>query len=109
MSRDPRKLEDLLDGVLARGPLAEGLERQQALAIWPEVVGADIACRSRAVSLHDGVLRVEVDGSVWAQELQLLTPDILRAFRERLGDDSIEQIRFHSGRRDGSRDTTTKR
>lgn len=93
----PQLLGELLRGFLRGTPLQEGLERQGALAAWPEIVGRDIAAHSMAEALQDGVLRVRVESSVWAQELALLERQIIRAFDERMGKGSVREIRFHSG------------
>ena len=97
MTQDPRALGDLLASVLGRSPLRAGLERQRALDCWPDVVGEETARHTRAVSIHDGVLRVQVESSVWAQELVLLRGRILEGFAERLGPGEVREIRFHSG------------
>ena len=94
---DASRISDLLQRFLRHSPLSEGLERQQALEIWPEVVGAVIAAHSEAVSLERGVLHVRVDGSVWAQELTMLQAQIKAGFARRLGDGAVTDIRFTSG------------
>ena len=101
MKDGPRRLDDVLKGLLKQSPLNDGLERQEVLSCWPEVVGTEIARHSRAVSLQDGLLLVQVDGSVWAQELALLRNRIVSAFAERLGDGAVREIRFHSGGHSG--------
>jgi len=95
--KQPELLGNLLEQFLYGTPLQEGLERQGALAAWPEIVGSDIASHSVAEALQDGVLRVRVESSVWAQELALLERQIIRAFDERMGMGSVRAIRFHSG------------
>jgi predicted nucleic acid-binding Zn ribbon protein len=39
-------------------------------------------------------LEVAVDSSVWGQQLQLRTGEILAALRELLGDDAPAELRF---------------
>ena len=97
MNDRTRRLGDLVDRFVETSPLRAGLEQQRALEAWPEVVGQEIARHSRAVSIHDGVLRVQVESSVWAQELVLLRPRIVEQFASRLGPGEIREIRFHSG------------
>lgn len=96
---DSSRIADLLQRFLRHSPLAEGLERQQALEIWPEVVGEGIAAHSEAISLEGGVLHVRVDGSVWAQELTMLQTEIKAGFARRLGKGSVTDIRFTSSGR----------
>lgn len=93
---DSSRISDLLSRFLRQSPLAEGLERQQALEIWPEVVGRHIAAHSEALSLEGGVLHVRVEGSVWAQELTMLQTEIKAGFARRLGAGAVREIRFTS-------------
>lgn len=96
--KDAPRIADLLQRFLRESPLSEGLERQRALEIWPEVVGSTIADHSEAISLERGVLHVRVDGSVWAQELTMLQEQIKAGFARRLGPGAVREIRFTSGR-----------
>ncbi len=98
MNNHPRPLHQLLRDALERSPLREGLDRQEALDCWTDVVGAEIARHSRAISINDTTLLVQVDGSVWAQELAFLRTEILAGFAARLGPGAVTDIRFHSGR-----------
>lgn len=97
MSEAPKQLSDLLRSALEKSPLRHGLQRQQALECWPDVVGDEIAKHTRAVSIHEGVLRIQVESAVWAQELVLLRPQIISGFAQRLGPGEVREIRFHSG------------
>ncbi len=96
---DAKELKDLLQQFLRSSPLAEGLQRQQALEIWPEIVGKLIAAHSEAVSLVGGVLHVRVDSSVWAQELSMQEAQIKAGFARRLGEGAVRKIRFTSAGR----------
>jgi len=96
---DASRIGDLLNRFLRNGPLSEGLARQQALEIWPEVVGKQIAAHSEAISLEGGVLHVRVEGSVWAQELTMLQSQIKAGFARRLGEGAVNAIRFTSSTR----------
>ena len=97
MSANFESLDQVLQGLLSRSPLRRGLEEQEILASWPEIVGPEIANHSQALALRDRVLWVRVEGSVWAQELSLLKPRIRELLDKRLGDGSVRDVRFHSG------------
>lgn len=96
---DPiRRLDALLGETLRRSPLRRGLREQEVLQEWSKIVGPGVADHSRAIALQDGVLLVQVESSVWAQELSLLKPRIQQALNERLGADAVKDVRFRSGR-----------
>lgn len=75
----PRPLGAALDAVLASAAPQTFLARVQA--VWDEAVGAVVAAHARPVAERGGVVTVECDSGVWAQEVELLAPELL----ERLG------------------------
>jgi len=48
---------------------------------WLVAVGSEVARHCRPVGVKAGVLHVEVDSSVWCQQLQLRSPEILASLR----------------------------
>lgn len=89
---------DLLDGLLAGWGLNERLHQYRALIIWEEVVGPQIAARTRPEKIRDGVLEVCVDQPTWMQQLQLLKPQILAKLNARLGEDALREIYLKRGK-----------
>ena len=49
---------------------------------WQRLMGPRIAQRARPGAVHNGVLTVRVASAVWAQELSLLSDDILQRLRK---------------------------
>ena len=65
-------------------------------ACWPQVVGAAIAAEAEPVGEHAGVLTVACRSAVWAQELQLLSHDVLARLNEALaGAGSATLVKLH--------------
>jgi predicted nucleic acid-binding Zn ribbon protein len=64
---------------------------------WPELVGPEAAAHSAPEGLRGSILEVRVDASVWGQQLQLRTPEILRRLGELLGEGAPTEIRFRVG------------
>lgn len=64
-------------------------------AEWRAVVGPRIADRARPIAIERGVLVVRVTTSVWANELQMLAPELLRRLVER--GFAIAELRFRVG------------
>jgi predicted nucleic acid-binding Zn ribbon protein len=77
--------------------LGKKLSEQRAVIEWPDVVGERVAAHSRATRVDAGRLFVEVDSSVWAQELSLMRRRILREMNERIGKGVIETVHFVLG------------
>jgi predicted nucleic acid-binding Zn ribbon protein len=64
---------------------------------WPHLVGETIARRTQveAIKFHTAVIKVST--AMWIQELNLMKAQILARVRERLGDDSVRDLRFVRG------------
>ena len=78
----PRPVAAALAQVEGQAEPATVLARVQAC--WPEAVGAAIAAEAEPVGERAGVLTVACRSAVWAQELQLLSRDVLGRLNEAL-------------------------
>ena len=89
-----RPTGEILASVLSGLGLKGRLKEREALVLWPDVVGEEIAHRSRALRIKEGVLYVRVDSAAWSQELHFLKATILARFDEVLGPGLVKEIRF---------------
>jgi predicted nucleic acid-binding Zn ribbon protein len=89
--RSPRRMG------LALEHLADELEPPTVLAsvqrVWPQAVGAAIAGEATPTAERGGVLTVSCSASVWAQELDLMSPTILGRLNGLLGGTPITRLR----------------
>ncbi len=77
-------LRDALDAYLSRAGLKRRLDQASVIPEWPELVGPKIAeVATPQVVLRGGVLVVTVNSSAWIQELQLMSPEILKKLGQR--------------------------
>ena len=88
----PRPLSNALENVLPDVAPATRLARVQAA--WTEVAGDRMAAAAAPVSERDGVVTVACESGVWAQELDLLGPDLLVRLETALGARSVTKLRF---------------
>ena len=96
--RDGRRLlaaNDVLLSGLASHDLSQALRPHMAKAIWPRVVGPQVAAVTQAVAIRGGdVLVVRVKNGVWANELTLLKDDIITRLNRALGGKVLSDIYF---------------
>ena len=78
----PRRLDAALAALSAELAPATTLARVQAR--WPDAVGEAIAAEAEPISERDGVLTVACRSAVWAQELDLMAPDLVARLNELL-------------------------
>ena len=71
----PRRLGLALAEVSSR--LAPATTLAQVQARWSDTVGAAIAAEAEPVSERDGLVTVACRSAVWAQELDLLAPELV--------------------------------
>ena len=94
----PAKIGGVLESALKRFGLDQDIARYQFVLHWDEIVGRDIALRTRPESLRNGLLRVRVADSVWAQELSFHKPVIMKRLRKFLEDEQIvSDVMFYVG------------
>jgi predicted nucleic acid-binding Zn ribbon protein len=65
----------------------------EAQRAWPDAVGPSIAAQARPTAERRGVLTISCSASVWAQELDLMAPDILERLNGRLAGAEITRLR----------------
>jgi predicted nucleic acid-binding Zn ribbon protein len=101
-SRAPRKRRpEALGGLVARVLDDLGLDKTalvtRVVGCWEAAVGPEIAKHSQPTALRGKVLEATVDSSVWCQQLQLRTPEILAALRRELGGEAPTGLWFRVG------------
>ena len=93
--RAPRSLAFALERVTTALEPATTLARVQGC--WADAVGELVSSEAHPVSERDGVVSVACRSSVWAQELELLGPQLLAKVNAALGDNAVTQLRFKAG------------
>ncbi|MDQ3460490.1 MAG: DUF721 domain-containing protein [Deinococcota bacterium] len=99
MATRPSRVGDLIGEVFARGGMKRGVRRAEAVLLWPHVAGTGVAKFSKAASLRDGVLFVEVPDSETAMHLSLQRQRFLDVYRGKFAIKDVREIRFRVGRR----------
>jgi predicted nucleic acid-binding Zn ribbon protein len=92
--RDPRGINDILDGLTAKLGWTSPLARAELLASWAELAGAETASHSEPVAIEDGVLTVRCDSTAWATQLRLMRGQITTSIAQRFPDAGIESVKF---------------
>src|SRR5919206_267664 len=77
--------------------LAERLAPHTLLAAvqraWPDAVGDGVAAQAEPTAERDGVVTVTCSSAVWAQELDLMAPDLVARLNTALGAESVRALR----------------
>ncbi len=92
-----RKLEPIgaiIKEFLLKSGLKEQMQSADILTLWEEVTGPVVAKNSQAMTFKDGTLFVEVESSVWLQQLTCLKYFYIEKLNEQLGSQLIQDIFF---------------
>jgi hypothetical protein len=94
--RPPSRLTPLADIIgesLSRGFLHFTARKLRVFELWPRVVGAEDAARTRARFLQGGRLIVLVPGPAWLDRFTYKKSDWLRRLNQELGEQAaLEEI-----------------
>ena len=98
----PMKLSEALTDYVKKAGLVRRMDLARVVEDWADLIGPQIAAVTRAESVTpDGILRVRVASSAWANELSMMTPRILAKLNAgRSG--RIREIRWTAGPLDRS-------
>ena len=91
----PRKLGEVLAGLMRRRGLAERSASHELDLAWQEIAGPEISRHSRPGRLRAGVLEILVTNSAVLERLRsFLHQEILEQVRRRLPRSEIRSIRY---------------
>lgn len=93
----PTAAGQILALALRRHGLEPKLKRYEFVARWDEIVGKELARRTRPGPLLDGVLTVFVASSSWAQELSFHKLAVLKRIQHISGSGVVDDVRFSVG------------
>jgi predicted nucleic acid-binding Zn ribbon protein len=89
--RDPRPAGHAIAALADRlAPLTLLAEVQR---VWPRAVGEVVAAQAEPTGERDGVLVVTCSSAVWAQELDLMGPELVTKLNELLGAENVRALR----------------
>jgi predicted nucleic acid-binding Zn ribbon protein len=84
-------MEGALDALSAELAPATALASIQRA--WPQVVGETIAGQAQPTAERGGVVTVSCAASVWAQELDLMAPQIIAGLNGAVGEGAVSRLR----------------
>ena len=91
-------IEEALSSVLNQSGLTDKSEYLKIYKIWSVVVGEKIAENTCLESVKRGTLFVITSSSAWMQELYFLKDMIIEKLEKELGEGTVKDIRFKTGR-----------
>ncbi|MBH08745.1 MAG: hypothetical protein CMG74_00045 [Candidatus Marinimicrobia bacterium] len=79
---------------LRKTGLEKAVAQQNALEIWPVVVGENVAQKTIAEKIEHGILVIRTQTPAWRQELSFQKKSIIKKINKKLDKNIIKDIRF---------------
>mgnify|MGYP003313536864 FL=1 len=89
-----QKLKKAITSFLIKNDLETGVQQNNAILIWEQIVGKKIAKKTEPEKVEFGVLTVKTEGPAWRQELVFKKQEIIDKLNAELGKNTIKEIRF---------------
>ena len=83
-------LDRALDPIAPKTPLAE-IQR-----LWPAAVGPQIAAVTKVLEELDGTVTIECENTIWANELEMMSPQLLEKLASQMDGAAPEKLRFRA-------------
>ncbi len=89
--RAPRPIAFAIEDLTATARPATTLAQVQE--VWPQAAGGAISAAARPTAERDGVLTVTCTAAVWAQELDMMSEELMRRLNAALNSEVIREVR----------------
>ncbi len=87
-------LDHILKKMVSDLKIGNQLKHSMIFNHWKEIVGSQISEKSKPKSLREGVLYVSVANSTWANELDLMSGQLMDTINSYLGTELVKGMRF---------------
>jgi predicted nucleic acid-binding Zn ribbon protein len=94
VKKKPVRVDAVLNELLEEHGVLHQVQRMSVLERWPEIVGETVAAVTRARSVDDKTLVVEVRTSAWLMELNMMRGDFLAKVNEHMPETPMTKIVF---------------
>lgn len=87
-------IDSVLKKVISELKLSDKINKAKLFNHWEDIIGEEISKKAKPKRLKKGLLYVSVTTSTWANELNLMSGQIIRKINSYIGEDIVKEIRF---------------
>ena len=80
--------------LLKKTGLEGGVKQQEVINVWEEVVGDKVSQNTSPEKVESGTLYIKTSNPTWRQELVFKKSDIIKKLNNKLGKNTIKEIKF---------------
>ena len=87
-------LGTIISKLVGDSEIGKKIKRYNIFNHWPEIVGIEISKKTRPEKLYKGLLYISVTSSTWANELSLMTEQLIKKINTFIDEPLVKGIRF---------------
>lgn len=87
-------IQDILKGMMRKGPLTTGYYDTQVKLIWNEKLGKLLAHQTVKIHMSKGVIYLKLNSAPLRNELFMGKEQLVKRFNEELGEELVKDIIF---------------
>lgn len=85
---------NIIDDVIKKMDIKRKLNISNIFNRWEEIVGAEIYKKTKPERIIRGILYISVSTSTWANELSLMSGQLIKKINSFVGEEVVKNIRF---------------
>ncbi len=90
----PQDISSVIRRFVSDSEMAAKLQKYSIFNHWEEIVGEGISSRTKPEKISRDILYISVTNSTWANELRMMSAQLLSKINNFIGTDEIKELRF---------------
>jgi hypothetical protein len=90
----PQDIASVIRRFVSDSEMAAKLQKYSIFNHWEEIVGGGISSRTKPEKISRDILYISVTNSTWANELSMMSGQLLGKINRYIGTDAIKGLRF---------------
>jgi predicted nucleic acid-binding Zn ribbon protein len=87
-------LGTIINKLVGDSEIGKKIKRYNIFNHWSDIVGIEIGKKTKPEKLYKGLLYISVANSTWANELSLMTEQLIKKINTYIGEPLVKGIRF---------------
>jgi predicted nucleic acid-binding Zn ribbon protein len=97
-SKAAEELGSVINKIVSDSDIGKKIKKFNIFNHWPEIVGNDIGNKTKPEKLLRQTLYISVTSSTWANELNLMSGQLIKKINDFVGETVVKELRFKTAR-----------
>lgn len=94
MQNNIQDIKSILNRYISEKDIEGKLKKFNIFNHWPEIVGKEIGNKTRPQKIFKGILYILVSSPTWANELDMMSTQLIEKINRYIGEPVIKDLRF---------------